>query len=191
MPTNWDKGGETGQMFEVKVMGKPTVNPEFFKALDALRLQQRERGRNLSIAQVLTLYEKHDLDDPTDPPGEHLSELRRAVADALGAEGETEKSVKAFSTVQVAPIDVALGIDGYIEYTDATTGKTARVTIDASLNKRKEAERDDLKADILLGELPDAVQNEAEYIEAIDRKGSEIALILMRRTAPDDLRKAA
>jgi hypothetical protein len=140
---------------------------------------------------VYDLFKKNYMDDPLSPPGgTHLKDLRIAVAEALGLDEAEEKNLKAYSAVGTV-IDFKFGTDGFMEYTNLKTGKTDRVTIDVTLNTRKADEVEHIKADVLVGELPDAVQDEDAFLEAIDKKGGEIAALLMKRTAPEDMRRAA
>lgn len=189
MAKHWqDRGGETGKMFEVKIMGKPTVNPEFFSAVKRL---PHTRDPEVLLKNTLDLYGRYVLDDPESPPGSHLNDIREAVLEALALRPAEYRDLKAYSTVGIPNIDYKLGVDGYIEYADPKTRKTARVTLDATVNKRKIAEAEDMKADEIIGELPDAKQEEIAYLEAVERIGANIASMLIKRTAPPEDRRAA
>jgi len=112
-----------------------------------------------------------------DPSPVIAKDLRIAVSDALGLSAEEEKYLRFYTTVGT-PADYKLGVDAFVEWEDPETGRIRRVTIDVTLNKRKIDERS-MKADVVIGELPDAVQEEDDYLESIDSYGHQIATRLM------------
>jgi hypothetical protein len=166
---------DTGRIYEARFLGKPTVDPQFLLELDKLPRGTRTRFR--SDDDVYELYKKYFLDDPTNPPKEHAQNLRIAVIDALGLQPEEYDRVTLYSTVDNNVIDHGFGTDAFIEFKDPKTGKVRRVTIDLSLR-----EKEQLKADVLIGEMPDAVQEEDAYLEAIEEAGHKIAMRLQPRS---------
>ena len=188
MGNRFEGGGETGRMYEAKFMGKPTVDPKFLLAVE--KISQRELGRRAYKEAMFKLFKESYLNDPTDPPGEHLKELRLATSEALGLRSQDESALGAYTAVGTE-LDKRFGTDGFIEYTDPQTGKTARVTLDTTLNRRKLEEQGDDDDHLMVSELPDAVQDDEAYLEALEKLGSKVASRLLMATAPDEKRKAA
>jgi hypothetical protein len=113
------------------------------------------------------------------------TDLRVAVEDALGMT-DAEDDLKFYSAVGTV-IDHKLGVDAFFELRDPKTGAYARVTLDATLNKEKQKEG--WKADVIVGELPDAGQEADEYLEKIDGIGAEIAAKLQKRLLEESERR--
>lgn len=177
MAREFRSGGDTGRTFESRLFGTAQVNPQFLLDLDKVGLD--ERGRFKSVGQVYDAFKRNYLGAGQGERGETSmsTDLRVAVEDALGLTDESEE-LKFYSAVGTI-IDHKLGVDAFFELTDPKSGAYARVTLDATLNKEKQKEG--WKADVIIGEMPDAAQEAEEYLEAIDQTGAGIAKLLQRR----------
>lgn len=169
--------GDTGRTFESRLFGSAQVNPQFLLDLDKIGLD--ERGRFKSVGQVYEAFKKNYLGAGASERGETSmsTDLRVAVEDALGMT-DAEEDLKFYSAVGTI-IDHKLGVDAFFELKDPKTGAYARVTLDATLNKEKQKEG--WKADVIVGELPDAGQEADDYLEKVEEIGSDIAAKLQRR----------
>jgi hypothetical protein len=172
-------GGETGRLYEEKLLGKIEVDDEFASKEKAL--PRDYRGHYQSDDLIYNLVKEHQ---PVDEAGE--SELPQTAVDileevrlGLGLKAEEYESVQ-FYTAVGTPIDYKLGVDGWIEFTDPHTGRTSRVTLDVTKNERKLAEGH-FKADEPIPMLPDAIQEEDEYFAAVESIGRAVAAKLQKR----------
>ena len=170
--------GETGRLYEERMLGKPNLNAEFWER--ERKLPRNERGRYRSDEDIYRLVSEYQEDEQGRPVMEQFAiDLADEVRDALGLrEGEAD-SVRFYTSVK-SPIDAKLGVDGWFEFADPDTKRTVRVTLDTTLNPRKLAENEP-KADIYIGELPDAVQEEDQYFRAVELIGHDIAVRLQNR----------
>jgi len=176
-------GGDTGRTFESRLFGTASLNPQFLLDLDKIPKNHKGRfdDRRPEIErQVFDAFKRNYLGAQggagTNERGETSlsTDLRVAVEDALGFDDENER-LKFYTAVNT-PIDHDFGTDAFFELTDPESGVTARVKLDATL-----AKKDNPKADVIIGELPDAVQEEDEYTAKMDDIGAEIASMLQRR----------
>jgi len=174
--------GDTGRTFESRLFGTAQVSPQFLLDLD--RIEKDERGRFRSVGQVYEAYKRNYLGASGGAGGSMergetslSTDLRVAVEDALGLDDASDK-LKFYSAVGTV-IDHKFGVDAFFELKDEKTGAYARVTLDATLNKQKQQEG--WKADVIVGELPDAGQEADEYLEEVDGIGVRIAGLLQKR----------
>ncbi len=177
--------GDSGKMYEARFLGTANMNARFMEALKAL--PRDERNRFQSMNDVFVLFKKHYEDDPTDPKGIHAKELRGAMLDALELNDGEFDSLKLYSTVGT-PLDY-MGFDAFVEFEDPESHTSARATIDVTLRKEKVSEG--WKADVIIGELPDAGQEEDEYLQAIDAYAARTAQVLQRRLRERTQRRRA
>ena len=177
--------GDSGKMYEARFLGSAKVDAKFFEELKKLPRDERNRFRSLN--DVFRLFKQHYKDDPTDPKGVHAKELRGAMLDALELDERDFDKLKLYSTVG-PPLDL-MGFDAFVELEDPYTHQTSRATIDVTL--RKEKVQEGWKADVIIGELPDAGQEEDEYLEAIESYAAKTAHLLQRRLGERNHRKAA
>ncbi len=177
MSREFRSGGDTGRTFESRLFGTAQVNPQFLLDLDKIGVD--ERGRFKSVGQVYEAFKRNYLGAGPGERGETSmsTDLRVAVEDALGITDEDE-ALKFYSAVGTV-IDHKFGVDAFFELKDPKTGAYARVTLDATLNKQKQ--NDGWKADVIIGEMPDAGQEADEYLEAVDETGASVAALLQRR----------
>lgn len=170
----FDRAGETGSMYESKFLGDFRITDRFVE--EEAKLERDERGRYRKPWQLYDLVKKHYDKDPTHPPTDCARDLRIEVIDELGLPPEEADRLKIFSALKT-PLDYRFGVDGFMEYEDPETGKTARVTLDITRNARKleEARDDGSKADVLIGVLPDAAQEELAYLKEVAKYARQIA----------------
>ena len=76
-----------------------------------------------------------------------------------------------------SPLDTLHGVDAFLEYESRSGKLPCRVTLDATLRGSKEDERD-AKADMLIHEVPDPIENEKGYKDEINRIAGQISKIL-------------
>lgn len=176
MGREFRSGGDTGRTFEGRFFGTAQLNPQFLLDLDHLTGPD---GRFTSVGKVYDAFKENYLGAGGLDRGETSmsTDLRVAVEDALGME-DAEDSLKFYSAVGTV-IDHKFGVDAFFELTDPRTGAYSRVTLDATLNTQKQ--QDGWKADVIIGELPDAAQEGDAYLEKIDGIGAGIADKLQRR----------
>lgn len=188
MRFGFEKSGDTGRIFESRVFGSYEITPEFVEKEKAL--PRDRRGRYRDDEDIYRLVKEMYRGDPAEPESAIAKDLRIAVADALGLSGDEEENLS-FYTAVGTPIDHRMGVDGFFEYKDPKTGHRARATVDVTLRKSKVSGEDAAKADVVIGELPDAVDpDEADdYLDAIDEYGRRIAERL--RPKREEKRKAA
>lgn len=165
-------GGETGRMYEAKVLGVYKMTPQFIEA-EAM-IKKNRRGHYQEDEDLYRVLKENVTGDPTNPEVQHARDIRLAVIESLGIENLEEEDAVKYYTAVGTPLDVKMGVDAFIEFTDPETHKTSRATIDVTLNTRKLNESYG-KADIVIGELPDAIIEEDEYLEMIDEYGKQIA----------------
>lgn len=170
--------GETGRLYEERLFGKPNLTQEFWDR--EAKLPRNERGHYRNDNDIYRLVSEYQENEEGEPVMEQFAiDLADEVRDALGLTEEEADSVT-FNTSVQTPIDGKMGVDAWFEFADPSTGRTVRVTLDTTLNPRK-LEENEPKADMFVGELPDAVQEEDRYFEAVERIGHEIAARLQKR----------
>jgi len=174
-----DQLARFGHHYEEQIFGKPTVKPEFDRLAEAL---PEDENYSVRLRKLLELYGQNYLSDPTEPTGPAFNDLRLAVLDLLPVTPDEYDNLKAYSTIGVQPIDYGMGVDAYFEFKDPKTGRTAYVTLDASLNQDKLDSA--IRADELISELPSPLEDESAYLEAVEKLAREIGTLLLKRAAP-------
>ncbi|HTK60586.1 MAG TPA: hypothetical protein VL283_05295 [Candidatus Baltobacteraceae bacterium] len=168
--------GDSGRIYEARFLGNAEVDASFAAELE--KLPRGERRRFRSDEDVFRLFKEHYKGDPTDPKGIHAKELRGALIDAMDLSEEEFDDLEFYSALGIPVIDHMMGVDGFFEFKDKD-GNRRRVTIDVTMKRSK----DSPKADVVIGELPDANQEAEDYIRAIDEYAAQIA---RRLTPPPD-----
>lgn len=172
--------GDSGRIYESRFLGDAEVGDDFAKELEKLPRGERRRFRN--DEDVFRLFKEHYKGDPTDPKGIHAKELRGALIDAMDLGEDDFDNLEFYTALGIPVIDHMMGVDGFFEFEDQKSGQRRRVTIDVTMKRSK----DSPKADVVIGELPDANQESDDYIRAIDDYAGQIA----RRLAPPPERNA-
>ena len=164
--------GDSGRIYESRFLGKAEVDASFAEELE--KLPRGERRRFRSDEDVFRLFKEHYKGDPTDPKGVHAKELRGALIDAMDLGEDDFDNLEFYTALGIPVIDHMMGVDGFFEFKDKD-GNLRRVTIDVTMKRSK----DSPKADVVIGELPDAQQESDDYLQAIDDYAGQIARRLM------------
>ena len=167
----------SGRMFEADVLGSVVVKTKWM-----------ERARKMGITEVgylpfekaVELAREFQHGDPTNPEKNFANDLRLAIIERLEKRDflklGDEDNVKFYSALGM-PLDVFHGIDAFIEFTDRLS-VTHRVTLDETANPAKL--EGGHKADIVFEPVPDAVEEEASYLQEIDRLADKATIFLLR-----------
>lgn len=168
----------SGRLYERDCFGEAVRTEEFER-----QSQNPMKGPEGRLSNLEAMYEQVKLaqpGDPTDPKKGFARDLRLAVSDALGLVGDDIDGLRFFTAIGTT-LDKFEGVDAFFEVVDPTSGKRYRITMDATMNKEKEESGH--KADIIIGEVKDPEENEAEYLESVENYGKRIAARL------NDMRK--
>lgn len=175
-------GGEvrySGTEFEYDLFGQADVrNPEYQKALKAAGADPRTGY--LPFGKAVELAQKFQPGDPTNPKKDYLRELLFAVQEKLDIDPDDEPdSVRAYTAVGT-PLDKFHGVDAFISKKGER--KDILVTLDATL--RPEKINEGWKADLMVGDLPSAEEDEDAYLQAIDDMAEKIAAKIREKEQP-------
>ena len=137
----------------------------------------KERIEYLNYEAAKSIAKDPDVQpgDPTDPPKKPMNILRLEIIDALLDVvdlGKKRGSVQKVNSVRMYTMtgthfDKLHGVDALLEVQDTKTGVTYSVTFDATLNRPKLTGDISKKADILIGELPDAIEESKAFYEQL------------------------
>ncbi len=152
-----------GREFEADMLGEIDIfDPKFQRALK--EIVERVGKRYVPYKDALDLARQFQSGDPKNPKKDFLRELRLAVAKRLGYETDEQLDRIGAYTALKSPLDVFHGVDGFIEVKEPNRPAEV-VTLDLSLNPDKIAKG--AKADIVVGDLPDADEDEAAYLKEL------------------------
>jgi hypothetical protein len=167
-----------GRIYESRVLGvfAPKDVGAYKKAIEDEK-KRLEGGGRLRREDVIRLIRENYGDDPTNPRKQSAKDLRLAVADAMDLSEEELDGLQFFTAVD-SPLDEYFGVDAWMEV-EMPTGERVMVTLDATLNKEKIATGH--KADVLIGEMAQAENDEDLYLEQIDDYAQQIARLLQER----------
>lgn len=105
-----------------------------------------------------------------------MRELRNAIVEELDERrilrvqpGDTEIAAVRMYTGQTPVLDEVHGVDGFIEFDDPETRHTLRTTFDATIKREKIEGMQRVKADVVISDLPDAIEEQDAYYDAIER----------------------
>lgn len=169
-----------GHAYEKRVLGTFfTKSEKAYKdaiAIEAQRLKsETERFRREDGFRIVREFYGGD---PKNPAQQIARDIRLAVAEQLELEDDADIDRLLYYTAVGTPLDEYHGIDAWIEYKDSE-GQVAMATLDVTLNKEKMAFGH--KADVLIGEIPDAQKDEDGYLEIIDSCAEQIANSIQRQ----------
>jgi len=166
----------SGKELEVDVFGKPKFNEEYVAAYKRLT---REKGGYLPYGVAQKLIREFYPEDPTNPTKEFARDLRLAICEELGLDGDDADAVRFYSALGT-PLDHFHGVDAWVEIDldHATQGRLhAQVTLDVT--KREDKAEDGHKADVMVGEISDP---EAKtYLSEVERYAKEVTEYLFSR----------
>ncbi len=172
VPSKSERSGDvrySGREFEYDLFGQADVrNPEY---LEALQRAKKPDG-HITYRDAVTLVKKFQPWDPTNPSKDFFRELVLALQDKLDIDtGKNPDAVGAYTALKT-PLDVLHGVDAFL--TVRQGGSESIVTLDATLNKEKQASGH--KADFIIGDdFPDANEDEDGYLDAIEKLAGRIA----------------
>lgn len=122
--------------------------------------------------EAMELVKKFQSQDPTNPRKDFLRELRNALLEIFSLVDEKEmdrvKAYTALGSPHLTSLDFWHGTDAFITYDE--DGKEYAVTLDASQRKK-----DAPKADIVVGEMPDAAEETEKFLEEVDKIADIVA----------------
>lgn len=169
----------SGRNYEYACFGDANVNDEFRAAW--AKIPKTSEGRLQRLEDLYDLVRKAQTGDPKDPQKGFARDVRLAIADELELDDKAMDSLKFYTSIGT-PLDL-LGVDGFFEVEDETTGRRYRVTMDVTMNKGKV--EDGHRADVIIGEVTDISESEEGYLREVDSYGKRIADV-MRKKIEDD-----
>ncbi|MBI4143068.1 hypothetical protein HY480_04300 [Candidatus Uhrbacteria bacterium] len=132
-----------------------------------------------AIAVAKAAQPKERTDRPERAAARIMRELRNAIIEELDergiltiTKGDTEIAAVRMYTGQTPVLDEVHGVDGFLEFTDPETQRAYRVTFDATINRAKIAGTQRASADVVISDLPDAVEESDAYYDALERIAS-------------------
>lgn len=164
---------------EEEYLGKiDTESAAYKEALEKVKRPAKNPDLPFYVTQrnALDLAREFQPFDPENPDRELLRELRIALIDKLTEYfGEfSEENVKAFTAID-SPADILHGTDAFLDIGDKT------ITLDLTVQKDKKF----VKADILIGEIPNPKDDENEFLKQVDG----IALEIFKKLDKEQLEK--
>lgn len=184
------KTGYTGRILERELFGEFDASDPAYQR--ALREVMRPDG-HVSFDDSVRLVRAFSKDDPMHPRRDFLRDLRLEVMDALGRKKQLpDDAVLAYTSVGT-PFDFKHHADAFLIV--RKNGREEIIRIDASRRPEKivAAARGESEADIFVGEgdVPDAVQEQDKYLEAVAQFADRVVLALDRRERKTEVRPAA
>lgn len=162
-----------GREHERRLFGAiDTDNLDYRRALDKVTRPGHDNKKYVNYGDALNLARGFQPGDPTNPSADFLRELRLAVLEKLDIEDEGQAELISAYTAVGTPLDILHGVDGFIIVSHE--GYDIPITFDATLRREKLEERGAQKADILIGDVPEANENESKYLAQIDKVAGEI-----------------
>lgn len=161
----------SGRIYEHNLFGEVKTDSPSYK--EEIRKCKPDSSGYIPFKCALEVVKKFQPGDPVNPSHEFANTIRIAVIDELGIEDPEQMEKIRFYTAVGSPLDHWHGVDAFIEV-DFGNGKKEISTFNSSLRQDRAVE--DIKADILVGSLPDPEESEKEYwkkIEEIAKKAAE------------------
>ncbi len=171
----------TGGMNEQDALGEFKGKPG---CLEAHKLGAEPNGF-MPIEKALGFVREYTKDDPTNPRKPFAKELRLAVIDGLELEDPKEMEYVKFYTAVGTSADIFHGVDGWVEYT-FPSGQQVVVTLDVTANPEKVS----TKADVLIHEIKDPEEEEAEFMDQVERYGAQVVRTIRTLEHPSYRRAA-
>lgn len=190
----------SGTFAEAEAIGAiDTANPEYqkkaakwlgsseplLKKLREHRISQREKDAlfNTGFWFVESLPEHQNGESAVRSEKPMMRDLRAAVAEALElVSDEDKKRVRIYSAVGT-PVDVYLGIDGFIKIVDrARAEPPLYVTFDYTIR----SDKDKARADVLIKELPNPDLEKEKYKAAVGEVRDSVILQYRRKKEKRD-----
>ncbi len=131
----------------------------------------------LPYREAVKLAKDLQQDNPVNPKKPFMRDLRNAIAGKMDFKGAEDATRLKIYTAVGTPLDHYHKADMFVELEDESGKKSKIVTGDATINKEKIADNDK-KADVLIGEIPDPMENKEEYDFAVDELAEKFAAVL-------------
>ncbi|MEK9175578.1 MAG: hypothetical protein AAB795_03235 [Patescibacteria group bacterium] len=174
-----DGMSQKGTVNESSLFGDNTKGHGSYKYAEALkRYTFKSNGGSTtgrwSFNDALSFVREVQIQDPMNPQRKFMRDLRDAVIRKLSLDQkDIVKNLGIYSAIRT-PLDFYHGVDAFIELR-TNDGELKIVTMDATLNKEKlDTER--IKANVLIGEVPEHIDHPQEYKDFIDRIADQIVL---------------
>jgi len=170
-----------GKIHEHFLFGDVTTGKNRMRYEEALKqaMIENKMAKNPSdipFNALLNLVRNVQVGDPYNPSKLVMRDLRESVVKKLGLNQKTARSLGLYSAIGT-PLD-SKGVDVFIQW-KTENGQIKIATIDATINPRKIEEKN-IKADVLVGEIPDPEENLKLYQAFIDRIADQIVMQLTR-----------
>ena len=164
-------------MFEAQLLGsfRKKEDPRF---REAWRSRSGAEQGYLSYRDAISLVREFtDPAEATHPEKDFLRDLRIELKDRLG-ERLPEETVRAYNAIGT-PLDMYHGIDAFLSIN--FLGKEYIITLDATLREEKLSGDEVVKADLVIGSLPDPAVDTDRYLAEISVLANRIAKIIQER----------
>ena len=164
----------SGRLNEHFLLGEIKKPPEYF---DALKKLQKNNGY-VPYEDSLKLARKFSPYDPTNPEKPFLNDLRIEFIDVAGMIKEDDMNrVKIFTAVG-SPLDQWHGVDTFIEVENKNHIGSKIVKFDTKTDAKVESEikrhnLHDLKADVLIYDIPDRETHAKKYYARLKEMAEE------------------
>jgi len=134
----------------------------------------------MPFPEALKLAKDLQRDNPAEPKKLFMRDLRNRIAELLELGADDGKRLKIYTAVGT-PLDFYHHTDMFVELEDET-GQASKITTgDASINAVK-ITNNETKADVLIDEIPDPMENEREYKDKVDEIARRFVDVLKSKT---------
>ncbi|MDO8523067.1 MAG: hypothetical protein Q7S12_02165 [bacterium] len=171
----------SGKLNEHFTLGEINPTPEYLKELKDV---QKKNGY-VSYEDSLHLVRKFSPYDPINPAKPFLNDLRIEFIDALGfTKDEDMDRIKIFTAVG-SPLDHWHGADVFIEIENENHRGSYIVMFDLKTDAKVESEikrnnLHDLKAHVLIYDIPDSREDNKKYLVRMGEIGEEAAEVFRK-----------
>lgn len=170
------KEDKSGRLQELFLFGDITRGRNELRYQEALKTimpkyQKNKTSSYLPFQGAAELVRMAQEGDARNPKKRFMKDLRNAVAKKLQLSLTSAQSLTIYSAIGT-PLDIYHGVDAFVELKDEKE-LTRRVTMDATINAEKIKE-ERTKSDVLIGEVPDSIEHEKEYLAFVDCVADQI-----------------
>ena len=160
----------SGKLNEAFLLGDVTKGKNNARYLETLKKYHEQRGHDprsayLSYEASLELAREVQADNPKNPTRKFPHDLQHLITEEWHAVMKDGKwSIEVYSAVGT-PLDVYHGVDAFVIIRGEDQRKWT-ITFDATINEKK-IESADIKAHVLISDLPDPIDQERAYYDAV------------------------
>lgn len=185
--------GETGRIYERTYIGAFPVPrraiPSLVEVVKQLPRDSHRRFHFDDLRRVIRDAYRKEKIDPEDPKGVLMADLRFALIDSFDEQKSPyDIQVRCFSALGT-PLDFQ-GVDGFVDVLIA--GKPYTLDIDVTMREKKAEPRqiiidsiDRPVPKIIIGQLPDAGEEEDEYLKHVETIAKDLASIVRVKFVED------